>query len=59
MQFLYSAFLIMNVNEDLESINKELCFETFENFKKLHDIEINRLKELKRNGNKLLSSMGI
>lgn len=55
----YSAFLIMNVNSDLESINRELCFKTYDGFKKLHDIEINRLKELKLNGVKLISSMGI
>lgn len=56
---LYSSFLIMNVNEDLKSINRELCIETYDNFKILHDKEINRLKELKLNGNKLISSMGI
>jgi hypothetical protein len=44
---LYSSFLIMNVNEDLETINKEKCFKTYDNFKTLHDKEINRLKELK------------
>ena len=56
---MYSAFLIMNVNENLESINKEKCNETYDNFKILHDIEIERLKELKSNGYKLISSMGI
>lgn len=55
----YSAFLIMNVNEDLKSINRELCINTYDNFKILHDEEINRLKELKLNGYKLISSMGI
>lgn len=55
----YSAFLIMNVNDNLESINRELCLETYDNFKILHDNEINRLKELKKNGYKLISSMGI
>ena len=55
----YSAFLIMNVNNDLESINKKLCDETYNNFKTLHDKEIERLKELKLNGVKLISSMGI
>ncbi|MCC0656246.1 Tn3 family transposase [Clostridioides sp. ES-S-0123-01] len=39
----YSAFLIMNVNDDLKSINRE----------------ISRLKKLKLNGYKLISSMGI
>lgn len=56
---MYSAFLIKNINEDLETINRELCFERYENFKKLHDKEIKRLKELKVNGAKLISSMGI
>lgn len=55
----YSAFLIMNINNDLESINQELCFKTYDNFKKLHDKEINRLKEMKLSGIKLISSMGI
>lgn len=56
---MYSAFLIMNVNDNLESINKEKCNETYDNFKILHDREIERLKELKSNGYKLISSMGI
>ena len=55
----YSAFLIMNVNDDLETIDRELCFETFDNFKELHDKEIKRLNELKINRQKLISSMGI
>ena len=55
----YSAFLIMNVNEDLETINQDKCFKTYDNFKILHDKEIERLKELKLQGYKLISSMGI
>ncbi|ONI46311.1 hypothetical protein AN641_01705 [Candidatus Epulonipiscioides gigas] len=51
---MYSAFLIMNVNEDLESINDKKCENRFDKFVKLHDKEINRLKL-----NKNLSSMGI
>jgi len=43
---LYSSFLIMNVNDDLETINRDLCFEKFSQFKVLHDIEIERLKGL-------------
>ena len=43
---LYSAFLIMNVNNDLCSIDRDLCFERFDNFKILHDIEIERLKSI-------------
>ncbi len=41
---LYSSFLIMNVNDDLETINRDLCFEKFKEFKILHDIEVERLK---------------
>lgn len=55
----YSAFLIMNVNNDLKSINRDKCIKTYDKFKELHDKEINRLKELKANGIKLISSMGI
>ena len=51
---MYSAFLIMNVTDDLKSINREKCINTFNNFKILHDIEVERLK-----GNKNLSSIGI
>ena len=40
---LYSAFLLMCINKDLQSINKDLCTVEFENFKKLHDTEIIRL----------------
>jgi len=43
---LYSSFLIMNVNDDLETINRDLCFEEFQEFKVLHDIEIKRLKSM-------------
>lgn len=56
---MYSAFLIMNVNDDLESVNREKCNKTYDNFKILHDKEIERLKELKLNGHKLISSIGI
>lgn len=56
---IYSAFLIMNINDDLKSINRDKCFATYDNFKILHDKEINRLKQLKKNGGKLISSMGI
>lgn len=44
---LYSSFLIMNVDEDLSSINKNLCSEKFNRFKELHDIEIKRLRSMK------------
>lgn len=51
---IYSAFLIQNVNEDLKSVNSDLCNKHFDNFLKLHDKEILRLK-----GQNNLSSVGI
>ena len=51
---IYSAFLIMNINSNLESFNLDKCNDRFNNFKRLHDIEVNRLK-----GNKNLSSIAI
>jgi hypothetical protein len=56
---IYSSFLIMNVNDDLESIDRDKCINSYDKFKELHDKEICRLKELKLNGYKLISSMGI
>lgn len=52
----YSAFLIMNVDQNLKTINRALCFSEFDNFKILHDIEIARLLASK---DKKISSMGI
>jgi len=43
---LLSAFYIMNVNDDLKTINRDLCIERFDKFKQLHDIEIERLKSI-------------
>ncbi len=51
---LYSSYLIKNVNEDKESINKELCNEGFKNFIMLHNKEIEKLSGLKN-----INSMGI
>lgn len=51
---LYSAFLIMNISDDLESFDIEKCNDRFDNFKMLHDIEIQRLSSFAT-----LSSMGI
>ena len=53
---LYSSFLIMNVNENLTSVNLEKCVETYPNFVRLHDIEIERIRSL---ANKKIASMGI
>ena len=51
---MYSAFLIMNINNDLESFDINKCNKRFDNFRILHDMEVNRLK-----GNKNLSSIAI
>ena len=51
---MYSAFLIMNVSNDLKGVNQSKCNERFENFMKLHDIEVERLT-----GQKNLSSIAI
>ncbi|MDR3560112.1 MAG: transposase [Negativicutes bacterium] len=51
---MYSAFLLMNVHPNLESINKEWCDSTFDNFKALHDVEVKRLNVLNN-----ISSVGI
>ena len=40
---LYSAFLIMNISDDLENFDIKKCNDRFDNFKVLHDIEIQRL----------------
>lgn len=53
---LYSSFLIMNVNNLANKIDRSKCIETFDGFRNLHDIEIERLKN---SSNKLISSMGI
>ncbi|MBZ9633799.1 transposase [Clostridium sp. FP1] len=53
---LYSSFLIMNVKENLEEIDREKCFSEYGNFKMLHDKEINRLLSSE---NKKIPSMGI
>ena len=51
---MYSSFLIMNINKDLETYNLEKCNKRFKNFLELHKIEVQRLL-----GNKNLSSIGI
>lgn len=53
---LYSAFLLMNSEENMEKADKELCEKTYNNFKKLHDKEIYRIKN---SGNKYPRSFGI
>jgi len=51
---MYSAFLIMNIESDLKSFNTQKCNDRFDNFCRLHNIEVDRLK-----GNKNLSSIAI
>lgn len=51
---IYSAFLIMNVNNDLKSFDVKKCNERFDKFYKLHNLEVERLT-----GNKNLSSIAI
>ena len=51
---MYSAFLIMNINDDLKSFDINKCNERFENFYRLHNLEVNRLK-----GKNNLSSIAI
>ena len=53
---LYSAFIIMCTKENLKETDKDLCKKEFDNFKKLHNLEIIRIKN---SNNKLISSMGI
>ena len=51
---MYSAFLIMNIANDLKSFDMDKCTKRFENFYRLHNLEVNRLK-----GYKNLSSIAI
>ena len=51
---MYSAFLIMNITDDLKSFDIDKCNERFDNFYRLHNLEVNRLK-----GHKNLSSIAI
>lgn len=51
---LYSAFLIMNIASDLKSFDIDKCNERFENFYRLHNLEVDRLT-----GHKNLSSIAI
>ncbi|QSZ28127.1 transposase [Aceticella autotrophica] len=53
---LYSAFLLQNTEND--ELNRDKCIAKFDNFLKLHDKELKRLKELKET-KPLISSMGI
>ena len=46
----------MNVKDNLKEIDRDLCFKTFDNFKVLHDDEIERIRS---SNCKLVSSMGL
>ena len=51
---MYSAFLIMNISNDLKSFDIDKCNERFKNFYRLHNLEVDRLT-----GKKNLSSIAI
>lgn len=51
---MYSAFLIMNISDDLKSFDIDKCNKRFENFYRLHNLEVDRLS-----GKKNLSSIAI
>ena len=51
---MYSAFLTMNISDDLKSFDIDKCNEKFDNFYRLHNLEVNRLT-----GKKNLSSIAI
>ena len=51
---MYSAFLIMNTAEDLKSFDMDKCKDRFENFYRLHNAEVGRLK-----GHKNISSIAV
>ena len=51
---MYSAFLIMNISDDLKNFDIDKCNERFENFYQLHNLEVDRLTRKKN-----LSSIAI
>ncbi len=51
---MYSAFLIMNISNDLKSFDIDKCNERFKKFYQLHNVEVDRLT-----GKKNLSSIAI
>lgn len=57
---LYSAFLISNVSESLDYIDRDMCIDKFETFFELHNKKISELREIKfTTARKFLTSMGI
>ena len=55
---LYSAFLLFNVKDE-ETIDDELCVQTFDNFYESHNRLIRELKQQKKEGKHFPSCMGI
>lgn len=51
---MYSAFLIMNIGNDLRSFDIDKCNDRFENFYRLYNLEVDRLT-----GKNNLSSIAI
>ena len=49
----------MNVSNNLEEIDRKLCYETYDNFKNYMIMKLIDLKILKLNGFKLIPSMGV
>ncbi|MCM1992590.1 transposase [Oceanirhabdus seepicola] len=57
---LYSSFIIQNViGKKLDKIDRENMINDFENFREMHNREIERLKNMKKDNYKLISSFGI
>ena len=57
---MYSAFLISNVSDSLDYIDREMCVDKFETFFELHNKKISELREIKLTAkHKFLTSMGI
>jgi len=57
---LYSAFLIKNSNKTHDEIDLDKCSKTYDSFKKLHDKEIENIRnEVKLRERKNISSYGI
>lgn len=46
----------MKIKDNLKEIDRDLCIETFDDFKELHNKEIERIRN---SNNKLISNMGI
>ncbi|MGO5064077.1 hypothetical protein [Clostridium sp. LCP25S3_F8] len=53
---MYSAFLIMNTKDNLKEVDIDRANTTFENFLKLHNKEIERIRRLNK---RQISSIGL